>query len=63
MNLQKAKALVNKGQKEFEELCKKNKLQAIQHYKTKFNLDNNFQETKEGKSWLLKWVKHMGIVL
>jgi hypothetical protein len=50
MNLKEATALVSHGQKEFEALCKKNRLQAIQHYQTKFNLDNNFKEKKEGKS-------------
>jgi hypothetical protein len=50
MNLKEAKTLISQGQKEFEALCKKNRLQAIEFYKRKFNLNNNFQEKKEGKS-------------
>lgn len=50
MNLKEAKALISHGQKEFEALCKKNRLQAIEFYKKKYNLDNNFKEKKEGNS-------------
>ena len=50
MNLQEATALISQGQKEFEALCKKNRLQAIQHYQNTFNLDSNYKEKKEGKS-------------